>query len=613
MTKQTMTETKRLPLRLTMLASALLLALASGHANEPFSSYPALVDGSLKYHPQVQAAQADLDAALAQTQATKGRLLPSIDLTLNSGFEHDYSDDTDQFNRLQLTASQLIYDGLNTPRQIRAVSHQALASYYQLRNTQEQVALDSILAHENLIRSQQLLVIAQQSHELHRRVLSQVRNRVNAGAAPRIELEQISGRMALAESNLLIERSNLQDAMQQYLRVTGRLPGEAPANIIHPWSVEANQQSTEDKLFRHYPQLLASFQFYQSSTLLTQAERSRHQPSVVLRANHLLESNSRNDHQMAQESRIELAVNYGLFNGGSKRANVADRLGQEMGQWQRHLDLCFELRRETRQQVNELSRLQNQLTHLQQHQQSSERIRQAYRNQFDLGQRTLLEVLDAESEYLTASRALSNGEQDLTMTKARLSRLQGDLLQQLNLPQATVPEALRRLQTQEGPVCQLEQQQTLFINTDQRIFDDLPDLTAPPIPEPSAAPEPVSAPALPEPMQVFSSSTSFELGSAELSAEGEAFLRTVANQIRQLSQLEAVTISGHTDNTGTDRLNRLLSQQRAESAQAYLVSLGIDASAIRALGLAADNPIASNDTPLGRQQNRRIEVEIRGR
>jgi outer membrane protein OmpA-like peptidoglycan-associated protein len=72
-----------------------------------------------------------------------------------------------------------------------------------------------------------------------------------------------------------------------------------------------------------------------------------------------------------------------------------------------------------------------------------------------------------------------------------------------------------------------------------------------------------------------------------------------------------LTVEGHTDSTGTVEHNRQLSQKRAESVKAYLQAAGIDAARLQAAGLGATKPVASNDTALGRAQNRRVELAKR--
>jgi outer membrane protein OmpA-like peptidoglycan-associated protein len=71
-----------------------------------------------------------------------------------------------------------------------------------------------------------------------------------------------------------------------------------------------------------------------------------------------------------------------------------------------------------------------------------------------------------------------------------------------------------------------------------------------------------------------------------------------------------VLIEGHTDSVGSAESNYLLSQRRAESVRSYLVNRGVQANRLTTAGLGQGSPVASNDTPTGRQQNRRVEVII---
>ena len=72
----------------------------------------------------------------------------------------------------------------------------------------------------------------------------------------------------------------------------------------------------------------------------------------------------------------------------------------------------------------------------------------------------------------------------------------------------------------------------------------------------------------------------------------------------------SLKLAGHTDNTGSAALNMRLSKERAEAIKAYLVSQGANASRIEATGYGMNQPIASNKTAAGRQQNRRVEFTL---
>lgn len=103
----------------------------------------------------------------------------------------------------------------------------------------------------------------------------------------------------------------------------------------------------------------------------------------------------------------------------------------------------------------------------------------------------------------------------------------------------------------------------------------------------------------------------FDIGKATLRSESNAELNRLVKLMKDVSSLK-VEISGHTDNTGSATLNNKLSQDRAQSVVNYLVSHGISKSRLTAKGYGSTQPIASNATAKGRQQNRRTEFKITG-
>ena len=86
-------------------------------------------------------------------------------------------------------------------------------------------------------------------------------------------------------------------------------------------------------------------------------------------------------------------------------------------------------------------------------------------------------------------------------------------------------------------------------------------------------------------------------------------LDSVAKVINEYDKTK-VQILGYTDNTGSDSINNPLSLARAQSISNYLVLRGVNAGRINAYGLGSKNPIASNGTPEGREQNRRVELSL---
>ena len=107
----------------------------------------------------------------------------------------------------------------------------------------------------------------------------------------------------------------------------------------------------------------------------------------------------------------------------------------------------------------------------------------------------------------------------------------------------------------------------------------------------------------------FDSGILFGFDSYSLRDAARENLSNLAVSLNRFSDSE-VLIVGHTDSSGAEDYNQRLSENRAGAARDYLVRQGVDASRIRAMGLGETEAIATNDTEIGQQENRRVEVAI---
>jgi len=101
----------------------------------------------------------------------------------------------------------------------------------------------------------------------------------------------------------------------------------------------------------------------------------------------------------------------------------------------------------------------------------------------------------------------------------------------------------------------------------------------------------------------------FATNSSTLNTSSQDALNKFATSLQNHKETNVV-ISGHTDNTGNDAINDPLSQKRAESVATFLKSKGVSGKRLTTMGAGSHQPVASNETAEGRQQNRRVEVVI---
>lgn len=136
-------------------------------------------------------------------------------------------------------------------------------------------------------------------------------------------------------------------------------------------------------------------------------------------------------------------------------------------------------------------------------------------------------------------------------------------------------------------------------------------------PAPKPAPAPVVAKPAPKPEPVvekvsLKAGALFDVSKADLKPAGKSELDAMVSKIKDSNtQIEQITVTGHTDSAGASDYNRKLSERRAEAVKAYLVSKGLSGDRIVTKGAGDAQPVASNKTAAGRAQNRRVDIDIR--
>lgn len=127
----------------------------------------------------------------------------------------------------------------------------------------------------------------------------------------------------------------------------------------------------------------------------------------------------------------------------------------------------------------------------------------------------------------------------------------------------------------------------------------------------------VARPPAPPPRVVLTASSititekiQFALNSAEILPASDGLLTEIAAVLKDNPQIEVVQVEGHTDSTGTAEHNKKLSQKRAESVKAAVVTRGVQGKRLVPKGFGLEKPIADNNTDEGREKNRRVEFNI---
>ncbi|NWO04273.1 MAG: TolC family outer membrane protein [Alteromonadaceae bacterium] len=426
-----------------LLGSTFVLAMGVGGASQVTADrLDAVVGEALERNPEVKFEARALDALKSEKRQEQGGYLPRVDLSAAAGRADRDFDSRGSFDRhnAEISVTQMLFDGFAVRSSVEIADQKVREQYFQLVSKAEDMALEVTRAYLEVKKYRHLVTLAEQNVENHLQVREQVQQRSDQGVGSGVDFNQAQGRLALARSNLKTERSNLQSVSSRFQRLVGKLPGSSLSEVNNlnqpmPQSLE----TLLNEVYSNNPEIHAAFANIESAEAGVDAAKANNYPTVELGLSHGAYKNnnafdSRTDpDSFGEETLVELRLNYNLYKGGSDSA-ARKAAWQRVGQAQSLRDKsCVDLRQTASIAWFEMHNLREKLELLEGHQVAAAQVVKAYQQQFDIGRRSLLDVLDAENESFQAERSLVHGQYDLLLTRAELFHSMGQLLSVLSL------------------------------------------------------------------------------------------------------------------------------------------------------------------------------------
>lgn len=430
---------------LTLVGSAVLVATGASAQVLPLP----LVEAARKTvvtNPEVQARWRGFRIADAERGEARAGYLPQLDALAGAGRQNNRrpSGETGwySYGSAALTLNQMLFDGFFTRNEVQRLGHAKLVRYYELVEASETATLEALRAYVDVIRYRELVEQAKLNYAEHKVTTSQIDERAGAGVGRRVDLEQAVGRLALAESNLLTELANLYDVTARYQRVVGEMPAANLPTLAEGIKLKGLPASLPEAMslgLSNSPALSAAIENVRASEAGIAARKAAYVPRVDFRASQNWDHNLLGERGRSRDTSIGVVLSYNLYRGGADEARELKAVETKSQALDLQEKACRDLRQNLASSYSESQRLTEQLAFLDQHRLSSEKSREAYRQQFDIGQRTLLDILDTQNEYFQASRAFINARYNQIIAQARALASMGKLMTALEVSRPDMP------------------------------------------------------------------------------------------------------------------------------------------------------------------------------
>jgi len=402
------------------------------------------VQKTLQSNPEIQAGIQARNASEQNLKLSRSDYYPEIYLAAAVGDENtdspytrslaSGSDSIDLTRKeVALVVKQLIYDGLATPQTVETSKSRLQASDMRLLAVMENISLRTTQVYLAVLREQQLLALAKENLQAHDKIYKSVKQRADRGVGRKADLNQVEGRLALAESQLIASETNLYNAKINYLRVVGDMPEDdmlMPASLAS--ALPVNLQEALDVSLQNNPRLKSAMAEVMAANAQRKVARSGFYPQLDLVFEQNWDENLDGVEGDNDGYSLMLKLRYNLFNGGGDRA----RSRQAAFRAEESKALQDRTQREIVEDLNlawtTYKAVRNQLIYLKQHVDASAQTQDAYDKQFNIGKRTLLDLLDARNELFQAKRAYASAQHDSLYQQYRILATMGMLARQFN-------------------------------------------------------------------------------------------------------------------------------------------------------------------------------------
>ena len=368
----------------------------------------AMVVDSVSAHPEVKEKVHAYRRVVNDRTIAESGWRPSVDLQASTGYFDTETPSTNNesvdynSSSVELALTQNLFNGYDTTNQIAQSKARINAALYDVYDSADNIGLRAIQAYLEVLKQRRLYQLAIENVAAHEKILAQIRERNLSGVGRRSQLQQTEGRLAGAQASLIAQQNNLEDSSTQLHQILGRYVD--PNSLLEPDlpSVPAKtlEELTDQALIDHPAMRVADSNIVAAQSDYRRSLKTRY-PNIDLRLATEYGNNLDRDDNLdgdSEETSLVLNFTYNFYSGGKNDAESQKKVSAVYEQ--------KEFAARVRRQVINTLRLSwtaddllvQQLIFLNAHVIKAGQTVESYREEFFIGQRDLLDLLDAENE-----------------------------------------------------------------------------------------------------------------------------------------------------------------------------------------------------------------------
>jgi adhesin transport system outer membrane protein len=323
----------------------------------------------------------------------------------------------------QLKLTQNLFDGFGTTHKVDYQESRILAAAYNYIEKSNDIAFKMTNAYLNVLRAYALLQTASQNVKSTEDIFQKVKDLYDSGLTTDSEVKKIESALSLARSNFTVQQNNTRDTEFSFRRILGRMPDvsemqKPDMNTPMPDSPERAAIYSVN----HNPSLLVSQYNIKGAQALWKQHKKEYYPKIDLEVSQTYNDVEQRNAFDSPDDRFKarIVLNYNIFNGGADSATVQ----KDISKINQEIDIKRDLKRQVIEGLdlswNAYTMIGTQLKDLREYSKFSEKTLELYKEEYDLGRRSLLDLLSAQNDVINSRSQIITAEYDRLFAQYRI-------------------------------------------------------------------------------------------------------------------------------------------------------------------------------------------------
>jgi adhesin transport system outer membrane protein len=389
-------------------------------------------------NPVVKERISNYRATQQDLKISESEYLPSLDLRSGIGYKNagkinnNITDTNYDYYENSLKLTQNLFNGFDTTHKVDYQEARVLSAAYHYLEKANDMAFRMVESYLNVIKNYKLLQNAKDSVEFHQQMYEDIQNLYNAGLNTASSISKVKAGLALAKTNYIVQKNNTRDAEFNFARILGKKPivTDMELPLLDIKMPESIQRATMYAITNN-PSLIVSHYNLEGAQALYKKSDSGYYPKIDFEIEQLYNDYHTDNNGFDSPDdrfRVGLQLTWNLYRGGADTATKQKAISKMHQELKIHQDLQRQVIEGLELSWSAYEIIQEQITQLNEYNKFSESTLISYKEEYNLGKRSLLDFITAQNDVVNSRAQMIKAQNEQLFAQYRLLDAMGLLV-----------------------------------------------------------------------------------------------------------------------------------------------------------------------------------------